>query len=123
MFGEEIHLLETLVDGEAAGAVAVDHYVIGALHYGFGEQGDVFDAADAGYGAGAVGGAVHAAGVEFDFALFVGQAAVAYGAVIGAVFYYGYRRSYGTPRASAFFYHFHPPPPRLYRVAPPDHPA
>ncbi len=71
MFGEEIHFLEAFVYREAAGAVADDHYVIGAFHYGFGEAGDVFDAADAGDRARAMGGTVHYAGVEFYFALFV----------------------------------------------------
>src|SRR5258708_16040420 len=104
MFGEEIHLLEAFVYREPPGAVAYDHYVISALHYGFGEAGDVFDAADAGYGAGAVGGAVHAACVGLDLALFVGEAAVAYRVIVGVVFYYGYFRHFGVHGVAAPFY-------------------
>jgi len=107
MFGEEIHLLEAFVDGEAPGTVAYDHYVIGALHYGFGEAGDVFYAADAGYGAGAVGGAVHAAGVELDFALFVGEAAVTYGVIVGVVFDDRYGGNYGVQGVATFFEDVH----------------
>src|SRR5258707_14011817 len=86
MFGEEIHFLETFVNGEAARAVTDDHHVIGALHHGLGEARDVFDAAHRGDGAGAVRGPVHDAGVQLDFALFVGEAAVADGVVVGVVF-------------------------------------
>src|SRR6267154_888950 len=121
MFGEEIHFLEALVHGEAASAVAYDHNVIGALHYGFGEAGDVFDAADAGYGTGAVGGAVHAAGVELDFALFVGEAAVAYGVVVGVVFYYGYCRYYGVQGIAAFFQDVHAAAESVYAVGAGDY--
>src|SRR6266478_1637182 len=107
MFGEEIHFLEAFVYREAAGAVADDHYVIGALHYGFGEAGDVLDAADAGDGAGAVSGAVHAAGVELDFALFVGQAAIAYRVVVGIVLDDRYGGDYGVEGVAAFFQDVH----------------
>jgi len=72
VFGEEIHFLEAFVYREAAGAVADDHYVIGALHLRFLAGGPRFDAADAGYGAGAVGGAVLTLASSSDFTLFVG---------------------------------------------------
>jgi hypothetical protein len=81
--------------------------VIGALHYCFGEAGYVFDAADAGDGAGAVGGAVHAAGVELDFAFFVGKPAVAYGVVVGVVFDYGYGGYHGVEGVATFFQDVH----------------
>jgi hypothetical protein len=121
VFGEEIHLLEAFVHREPPGAVAYDHYVIGALHYGFGEAGDVFDAADAGYGAGAMGGAVHAAGIELDFALFVGEAAVAYGVIVGVVFDDCYGGYYGVQGVASFFEDVHASAECIYAVGAGDH--
>src|SRR6266852_5172309 len=107
MFGEEIHFLETFVHGEAARAVADDHDVIGALHHGLGEARDIFDAAHARDGAGAVRGAVHDAGVQLDFALFVGQAAVADGIVVGVVFDDGDGGYDGVEGVATFFEDVH----------------
>src|SRR5437868_4726392 len=121
MFGEEIHLLEAFVYGETAGAVAYDHYVIGALHYGFGEAGDVFDAADAGDRAGAMGRAVHYAGVEFYFTLFVGETAVAYGVIAGVVFDDRYGGYYGIQGVATFFEDVHAAAEGVYAVGTGDY--
>src|SRR5882762_4797089 len=121
MFGEEIHFLEAFVDGEAPGAVAYDHYVIGALHHGFGEASDIFYAADAGDRAGAMGGAVHYASVEFYFALFVGEAAVAYGVIVGVVFDDRYGGYYGIQGVATFFEDVHAAAECIYAVGARDY--
>ena len=58
----------------------------GLVHDGFGDQRDIFDIAHSAYRSGASGGTVHAAGVEFDDAFFVGQASEADAGVVGIVF-------------------------------------
>src|SRR6266852_7660373 len=107
VFGEEIHFLEAFVDREAARAVADNHDVIGALHHGFCEAGNVFDAADARDGTGAVRGAVHDASVELDFALFVWQAGIADGVVVGVVFDDGDGGYDGVEGVATFFEDVH----------------
>src|SRR5229473_3444666 len=116
VLGEEIHFLETFVDREAARAIADNHDVIGALHHGFGEARDVFDAAHARDGAGAVRGAVHDAGVQLDFALFVGEAAVANGVVVGVVFDDGDGGHDGVEGVATFFEDVHAAAERLHSV-------
>jgi hypothetical protein len=84
--GEEIFAGETLSDGETFGTFTDKHDVSGVLHNGFGDERDVLDVANAADGTGAAGGSVHARGVEFDDAFFVGQASEADGVVVGIVF-------------------------------------
>ena len=43
MFGKQIISSKPSAHGEAARAIANDHDVIGALHHGFRQTGDVFD--------------------------------------------------------------------------------
>ncbi len=84
--GEHVFAVEAFGYGEAFGTLADDHDVRGAAHDGFGYAGSMADVGEGRGGAGAAGGAVHDAGVEFDDAVFVGEAAVADAVVVGVVF-------------------------------------
>ncbi len=116
MFGEQIHLFETFGNGEAARAVANNHDVIGTLHHGFREPRDILDAPHGGDGARAARGPMHNAGVEFDFAFFVGQAAVADGVVVGIVFDHGDGGNDGIKRVATFFENVHAAAKRVHSV-------
>ena len=82
-FRQQVFLFEAAGAGEAEGAFAGQHDVVGLLHDEAGDFGGRLDVAEGGHGAGAARGAVHDAGVEFDHAFFVGQAAVADGVIFG----------------------------------------
>jgi len=55
------------------------------FHDGLREEGDVLDIADTGHGARTPGGAMHAAGVEFNYAFLIGQTTVPDARVLGIV--------------------------------------
>src|SRR5204863_341212 len=82
----EILLFKTFGDGEAPRAIADNHDVIGAFENCFREFCDILDAANSADGTRAIRWTVHATGVEFHFAFFIGQSAVADGVVVGIVF-------------------------------------
>src|SRR5215471_8227734 len=76
---------EAFGNSEAAGAIANQHHMIGALHDGLGELCHILDLAHAGDGACAMRWPMHAAGVEFNFAFFVWQAAESDGIIVRIV--------------------------------------
>ena len=107
MLRQQIHFLEALCHREAARAIAHNHDVIGIFHHGFRETRDVFDAAHGSNGACPVCGTMHDAGVEFDFALFIGQAAVPDGIVVGIIFDDRDDRHDGVERVPVFLENVH----------------
>src|SRR5208337_728545 len=74
-FGEQIFAREADGNGESFRAFADEHDVAGVLHHSFGNERDILDVADSAHRSGAARGSMHAAGVEFDYAFFVGKAA------------------------------------------------
>jgi len=64
---------------------------------------------------------VHYAGVEFYFALFVREAAVAYGVIVGVVFDYGYGGYYGVQGVATFFEDVHAAAEGVYAVGAGDY--
>src|SRR5258707_5988331 len=116
MLGEEIHLLESFVHREAPSAIAHDHHLIGALHHRFRETRNIFDAPDGSDRARAVRGPVHHAGIEFHFALLVGQPAVSDGVIIGIVFDDGDRSYDGVQRVATFLENVYAAPQRVHSV-------
>ncbi len=73
-------------DGESFRAFAHQHDVAGVLHDGLGDERNILDIAHAAHRPGAPRGAVHAAGIEFDHAFLVRQAAQSDAVVVGIVF-------------------------------------
>ena len=101
--GEQVLARKADGDGEALGAFADQHDVSGVLHHGLRDQRHVFDVAHAADRAGAARGAVHAAGVEFDHAFFVGDSAEADGVVIWIIFRTLHDTQRGIERVAAAF--------------------
>ena len=107
MFGQEIHLLESLSYGEAPRAIAHDHRVIRVFHHSLGEARNVFNAAHSGDGPGTVRWPVHHAGVELDFAFLIGESAIADGIVVGIVLDHSDHSHDGVERVPAFLQDVH----------------
>ena len=106
-FREEVHPLETLRLGEAQGAGANEHDVVGALQYESCHLRGVLDVAQRGHCARPPRRPVHHAGVEFHFAIFIGQAAIAHRVVVGVVFDHGHHGDGGIERVSALAQDLH----------------
>ena len=107
MLREEIHFFKALGNGEPARSIAHNHRVIGVFHYRFCQPRDIFDPPHRSHCAGAVRGTVHDAGIEFHFAFFIGQAAVADGVVVGIVLYNRNRCDHRIERVPAFLEDVH----------------
>ena len=84
--GEQVLAREAHVDSESLRAFADQHHVSGVLHHRLGSKRNVLDVAHSADRAGASGGSMHAAGIEFDDALLVGQPAESDTVVVGIVF-------------------------------------
>ena len=102
-FGEQIFARKTHGDGKSFRAFADQHDVAGVLHHSFRNQRNILDVADAAHGSGAARGPVHAAGVEFDYAFFVGKAAESDGVVVRIVFRTFYNADGSVERVAAAF--------------------
>src|ERR1700681_1544432 len=85
-FGKQIFARETHGDGKSFGAFADEHHVAGVLHDRLGNERNILDVADAAHRSRAARGSMHAAGVEFNDAFFVGKAAQSDGIVIRVIF-------------------------------------
>src|SRR5208282_352661 len=107
VLGQEVHLLEALGDAKAPRPITHDHDVVGALHHRFGQPRHILDAPHGGHTARAARWAVHHAGVEFNFTLLVGQAAVAYAVIVGIVFHDSYSGDGRVERIAAGFQDLH----------------
>src|SRR5258706_2666379 len=87
MLGEEVLAGISLRHREPLRALAHEHDMARALHNGLGHQRNILDIAHAADGTGAARGPVHATGIQFDDAFFVGQAAETDAVVVGIVFW------------------------------------
>ena len=103
MFGEQIFTREPHGDSESFGAFADEHDVAGVLHHSFGNGRNILDVADAAHGSRAARGPVHAAGIEFDHAFFVGKAAQSDAIVVRIVFRAFYNAQGSVERVAAVF--------------------
>ena len=85
-FGEQIFSRETHGDGKSFRAFADEHDVAGVLHHSFGNGRNIPDVTDAAHRSGAAAGPVHAAGVEFHHAFFVGNTTESDAVVVWVIF-------------------------------------
>ena len=83
--GEQVFTREAQVNGKFLRALGDEHDVAGVFKDLARDQTDVLDIAHAADGAGAARGSMHAAGVKFDDAFFVGKSAEADAVVAGVV--------------------------------------
>ncbi len=84
--GEHVFAFEAVHDSEVFGSLADEHDVAAALHDELGDEAGVADALQCADGACGACGAMHAAGVELDDAVFIGQAAVSDAVVVRVIF-------------------------------------
>src|SRR5271165_64916 len=84
--GQQVFARETHRHGKALSAFAYQHYVAGVLHHSLRYHRDILDVADAADRTGAAGGTVHATGIEFNDAFFVGKTAESHTGVVRIVF-------------------------------------
>ena len=96
-----------MVHGELFRAATDDENVIRFFHHRLGHERRVFYFLNRADGARAPRRAVHNGSVQFDHALFVGQAAVADGIVVGVVFDLGDYGENGIERVAATFQEVH----------------
>ena len=83
--GQQVLARETHGHCKSFGAFANEHDVSGMLHDGLGNHRNILDVAHATHRTSPASGAVHAAGIEFDDSLFIGQAAETDGIIVGIV--------------------------------------
>src|SRR4029077_20101767 len=102
-FSEQILTRETHGDGESFRSFADKHHVAGVLHHSFGNERNILDVADTAHRSGATRGSVHAAGVEFDHAFFIGKAAESDGIVVRVIFRALYNAQGRVERVTAAF--------------------
>ena len=99
--GEQVLAREAHRNREPLRAFADQHDVAGVFHHGLRHHRDILDVAHAADRTGAARRTVHAAGIEFDDAFFVGQAAKADGIVVGIVLRALHHADRGIERVAA----------------------
>ena len=88
-------------------AHAHNENVIGFFHHSFRNERRILDFLDGADGSGLARRSVHHAGIQLDDAVFIGQAAVAHGIVVGIVFDLGHNRERGVQRIATGFEQSH----------------
>lgn len=105
--GEEVFLLESVGEGESAGAIADDEDVVGALKDEESNLGCVADALERPHCSGLVRGAVHDGGVELDDAILVWESSETDAHVVWIIFDDGDPFDHGIDRIGALGEEFH----------------
>ena len=86
VLGQQIFAGKTLGHGKSLGAFSHQHDVSGVLHHCLGHQRNILDVPHASNRPGAPRRTVHAAGIEFHHAFFVGQPAQSDAVFVGIIF-------------------------------------
>ena len=107
VLGQEIHFLETLIHREPPRAVADNHHVVGPLHNRFRKTGHILDALYRSDTSRAPCWTVHDTGIQFHYAFFIRQPAVAHGIVVRIIFDHRHGCDYRLERVSTGFQDVH----------------
>ena len=101
MFSQQIFPWKALRHCEALRSFADQHHVTGVLHHGFGDQRNVLDVANPAHRARPASWSMHAAGIEFDDALFIRQTAQTYAVIVCIVLWAFYHPQRCIQRVAA----------------------